>query len=55
MSVPDAYHLQAAMPCGINALIVAHVYELDLRLTSSAIAWSTAIFAVEVAILAPFL
>lgn len=55
VSVPDAYHLQAAMPSGINALIVAHVYELDLRLTSSAIAWSTAIFAVEVAILTPFL
>ncbi|MBJ7520374.1 MAG: AEC family transporter [Solirubrobacteraceae bacterium] len=55
VSIPDAYHLQAAMPCGINALIVAHVYELDLRLTSAAIAWSTAIFAVEVAILAPFL
>lgn len=55
VNVPDAYHLQAAMPSGINALIVAHVYGLDLRITSSAIAWTTAIFAVEVAILAPFL
>lgn len=55
VSVPDAYHLQAAMPSGINALIVAHVYGLDLRITSAAIAWSTALFAVEVAILAPFL
>lgn len=53
--VPGAYLLQAAMPSGINALIVAHVYELDLRLTSAAIAWTTAIFAVEIAILAPFL
>lgn len=55
VGVPDAYHLQAAMPSGINALIVAHVYGLDLRITSNAIAWTTAIFAVEVAILAPFL
>lgn len=55
VGVPDAYLLQAAMPSGINALIVAHVYGLDLRLTSSAIAWTTAIFAVEVAIVAPFL
>jgi predicted permease len=55
VNVPDAYQLQAAMPSGINALIVAHVYGLDLRITSNAIAWTTAIFAVEVAILAPFL
>lgn len=55
VGLPDAYHLQAAMPSGINALIVAHVYGLDLRITSSAIAWTTAVFAVEVAILAPFL
>lgn len=55
VALPDAYHLQAAMPSGINALIVAHVYGLDLRITSAAIAWTTAIFAVEVAILAPFL
>lgn len=55
VATPDAYHLQAAMPSGINALIVAHVYGLDLRLTSSAIAWTTAVFAVEVAVMAPLL
>lgn len=39
--VPDAYRLQAAMPSGINALIAAHTYGLDLRMAASAIAWST--------------
>jgi predicted permease len=41
--VPDAYRLQAAMPCGINALIAAHTYGLDLRLAASAVGWSTAV------------
>ncbi len=41
--VPDAFLVQAAMACGINSLAVAHVYGLDLRITSGAIAWSTAI------------
>lgn len=39
--LPDAYLLQAAMPSGINSLIVAHTYGLDLRLTASIIAWTT--------------
>ncbi len=40
--LPDAYLVQAAMPSGINSLVVAHAYGLDLRLTSAAVAWSTA-------------
>jgi len=43
VDVPDAYLVQAAMPSGINALIVAHAYGLNLRLISAALAWSTAI------------
>jgi predicted permease len=43
IDVPDAYLFQAAMPAGINSLVVAHTYGLDLRLTSSALAWTTAI------------
>jgi predicted permease len=39
--LPDAYLLQAAMPSGINALVVAHAYGLDLRVTAGAIAWTT--------------
>ncbi len=43
VAVPEAYLLQAAMPCGINSLIVAHAYGLDLRLVAGALAWSTAV------------
>lgn len=41
--LPDPYLLQAAMPSGINSLVVAHAYGLDLRLTSAAIAWTTSV------------
>jgi len=44
-SLPDAFYLQAAMPAGINTLVVAHVFGLDLRTAAGAIAWST-LFAV---------
>jgi predicted permease len=40
---PDAFLIQAAMPAGLNGLVVAHAYGLDLRLSAAAIAWSTAI------------
>jgi predicted permease len=43
VEIPDAYYLQAAMPCGINALVVAHVYGLDLRIVAGAVAWATAL------------
>jgi malate permease and related proteins len=46
VALPDAYHLQAAMPSGINALVVAHAFGLDLRLTSAAIAWTTTLVVV---------
>lgn len=42
VSVPRAYLLQAAMPSGINALIVGHLYGLDLRLIATTIGWCTA-------------
>ncbi|HEX2084972.1 MAG TPA: AEC family transporter [Solirubrobacteraceae bacterium] len=41
--LPDAYLVQAAMPSGINSLVVAHAYGLDLRLTAAVLAWSTGI------------
>ena len=43
LDLPDTYLLLAAMPCGINALIVAHLYGLDHRLTAKAVTWATAI------------
>lgn len=53
--LPDAYLLQAAMPSGINALIVGHLYGTDLRLAASGIVWTTT-FAVAIALAAsPFI
>ena len=43
IDLPGPYLLIAAMPCGINTLLVAHVYGLDIRLAAQAVAWSTAI------------
>jgi predicted permease len=43
VELPDAYLLAAAMPTGINGLVVAHAYGLDLRLLAYATAWSTAV------------
>ena len=50
--VPDAYLVQAAMPSGINSLVVAHAYGLDLRLISAALAWSTGIVIAAALVLA---
>ena len=35
--------LLAAMPAGINVLVIAHAYGLDLRLAADSIVWTTAI------------
>lgn len=43
VGVPDAYLLAAAMPTGINTLLIAHVYGLDLRLAATIVAYSTTI------------
>lgn len=43
VELPEAYLFQAAMPTGINSLLVAHAYGLDLGITAGAIAWSTTI------------
>lgn len=42
IGLPNAYLLQAAMPSGINSLIVGHAYGLDQRLIATVIVWSTA-------------
>jgi malate permease and related proteins len=43
IDLPDTYLLLAAMPSGINTMIVTHAYGLDLRIAAGAVAWSTAI------------
>jgi predicted permease len=43
IDLPRAYLLMAAMPSGINSLVVAHAYGLDMEITAEAVTWSTAI------------
>jgi predicted permease len=43
IDLPGPYLLLAAMPCGINTLLVAHVYGLDAKLAAQAVAWTTGI------------
>lgn len=39
--LPAAFLLLAAMPAGVNGLVAAHAFGLDLGLTAGTIAWST--------------
>lgn len=50
IDLPGPYLLLASMPCGINTLLVAHVYGLDAKLAAQAVAWTTAIAVVAVLI-----
>jgi hypothetical protein len=43
IDLPETYLLLIAMPSGINSMVVAHAYGLDLRISAAAVAWSTAI------------
>lgn len=43
IDLPGPYLLLAAMPCGINTLLIAHVYGLDSKLAAQAVALTTAI------------
>lgn len=51
IELPGPYLLLAAMPCGVNTLLVSHVYGLDAKLAAQAVAWTTGI-AVAVAVAA---
>jgi predicted permease len=51
IDLPGPYLLLAAMPCGVNTLLVAHVYGLDAKLAARAVIWTTAI-AVTAALIA---
>ena len=44
IDLPAAYLLLAATPAGINGIVVAHAYGLDVGLAASTIAWTTGIF-----------
>jgi malate permease and related proteins len=43
IDLPAAYRLMAAMPSGLNSMVVAHAYGLDMEITAEAVTWSTAI------------
>lgn len=43
IDLPTTYLLMAAMPCGLNSMIVAHAYGLDLRTTAEAVTWTTVV------------
>ncbi len=43
IDLPGPYLLLAAMPCGVNTLLVSHVYGLDAKLAAQAVAWTTGI------------
>jgi predicted permease len=43
IDLPGPYLLQAAMPSGLNSMVVAHAYGLDMEITAEAVTWSTAI------------
>ena len=34
IDLPGPYRLLAAMPCGLNSLIVSHAYGLDMRIVA---------------------
>jgi malate permease and related proteins len=53
IDLPGPYLLLAAMPCGINTLVVAHVYGLDSKLAAQAVAWTTAMAIVAVLVAEP--
>lgn len=43
IDLPAAYRLLSAMPAGLNSLVIAHAYGLDMEITAEAVTWSTAI------------
>jgi predicted permease len=48
--IPRSYYLLAAMPSGLNSMIVGHAYGLDLRTTAEAVVYTTVIAMIGVAI-----
>ena len=51
IDVPAPFYVMAAMPTGVNTVLVGHATGLDLRLISSSIAWTTVVALVGVAVL----
>ena len=47
IDLPATYRLLAAMPTGLNAMVVSHAYGLDNQIVAEAVVWSTAIVVVR--------
>lgn len=43
IDLPVAYRLLSAMPSGLNSLVIAHAYGLDMEITAEAVTWTTTI------------
>ena len=43
IDLPAAYRLLSAMPSGLNSLVIAQAYGLDMEITAEAVTWTTAI------------
>ena len=43
IDLPAAYRLLSAMPSGLNSLVIAHAYGLDMTITAEAVTWTTGI------------
>jgi hypothetical protein len=43
IDLPTAYLLMSAMPSGLNSLVVANAYGLDMEIVAESVTWSTAI------------
>lgn len=54
IDLPASFLLLAAMPSGLNAMIVVHAYGLDLKITAGALIWTTGLV-VPVALVASLL
>jgi len=52
LDLPDGMLLQAAAPTGLNGLLVAHRFDLDLRPVAGSIVWTTAIVALAALVVA---
>jgi predicted permease len=52
IDVPAPFYVLAAMPVGVNTVLVGHATGLDLRLTSSSIAWTTSLTLVVLVVVA---
>ena len=54
VDLPAPYLLLAAMPAGINGLVVANAYGLDLRLAAATIGYSTAVVVLVALVVSAF-